>query len=63
MTTWSYTSGHIVARNEAGALLCAIPAAAIWAPLVDLLNANQQLSRLLLTTSSNIRDRRLFHPR
>ena len=48
MTTWSYTGGHIEACNETGTLLCAIPAATMWAPLADLFNANQQLSRHLL---------------
>jgi len=48
MATWSYTDGYITAHNDAQALLCVIPAAAIWAPLVDLFNANKQLSLLLL---------------
>jgi hypothetical protein len=48
MITWSYTSGHIQAHSAAQALLCTIPATAMWAPLADILNANQQLSQLLL---------------
>ncbi len=48
MVTWSYTSGCISAHNDASTLLCAIPASAVWVPLADILNANQQLSQLLL---------------
>lgn len=48
MTNWTYASGQLEARNQAGALLLVIPAAPMWAPLADLFNANQSLSRLLL---------------
>lgn len=48
MTNWIYSNGQLEARNEAGALLLAIPAAPMWAALADLFNANQRLSRLLL---------------
>lgn len=48
MTNWTYASGWLEARNEAGALRLLIPAEPIWAPLADLLNVNQPLSQLLL---------------
>lgn len=48
MTTWTYASGRLKARNEVGALLLVIPAEPIWATLAHLLNVNQRLSRLLL---------------
>lgn len=48
MTNWTYASGRLEARNQAGALLLVIQAAPMWAPLADLFNANQRLSRLLL---------------
>jgi hypothetical protein len=48
MTNWIYTSGRLEARNQAGVLLLVIQAAPMWAPLADLFNANQRLSRLLL---------------
>lgn len=48
MTNWNYASGQLEARNETGALLLVIPAESMWAPLADLFNANQHLSRLLL---------------
>lgn len=49
MTNWNYASGRLEARNDIGALLLVIPAELMWAPLADLLTANQSLSRLLLT--------------
>lgn len=48
MTNWTYVSGRLEARNGAGSLLLAIPAEPMWAPLADLFNVNQRLSRLLL---------------
>lgn len=48
MTTWTYASGRLEARNQAGVLLLALQAEPLWAPLADLFNVNQQLSRLLL---------------
>lgn len=48
MTTWTYASGRLEARNEDGALLLAIPAEPMWVHLTDLFNVNQYLSRLLL---------------
>ncbi len=48
MTIWTYTSGHHLATNDAGLQLLAIPAAPVWAPLADLLNANPPLSQILL---------------
>lgn len=48
MTTWTYASGRLEARNAVGALLLIIPAAPMWAFFSDLLNVNRSLSRLIL---------------
>lgn len=48
MTSWTYASGRLEARNQDGALLLVIPAEPIWASLADLFNVNQSLSRRLL---------------
>ena len=48
MTTWTYASGQIEARNKVGALLLIIAAAPEWAFLVDLLNANRSFGQLIL---------------
>lgn len=48
MTTWTYASGRLEARNTVGALLLTIPATPIWAFFADLLNVNRALSRLIL---------------
>jgi hypothetical protein len=46
---WTFEGGHLVARNQAGAVLWAWPAdEAMGRPLADLLNHSQGLSRLLL---------------
>lgn len=50
MANWTYASGQLEARSQLGTLLLVIQAEPMWAPLADLLNVNQQLSRLLLST-------------
>ena len=48
MVSWQYLGGHLVARNDAGALLLAIPAAPMFEPMTDILNASPGLSRVIL---------------
>lgn len=46
---WTFEGGHLVARNQAGAVLWAwLADEAMGRPLADLLNHSQGLSRLLL---------------
>lgn len=46
---WNFEGGHLVARNQAGAVLWAwLADEAMGRPLADLLNHSQGLSRLLL---------------
>lgn len=46
---WNFEGGHLVARNQAGAVLWAwLADEAMGRPLSDLLNHSQGLSRLLL---------------
>lgn len=53
MTNWTYTSGRLVARNEAGAVLCAPLVNEEWAPWADLLNAKPLFSQLVLAVATN----------
>jgi hypothetical protein len=48
MTTWTHERGHLVANDDAGGVLLRLQADASFSPLADLLNANQDLGRLLL---------------
>ena len=48
MTTWIYERGHLVAIDDAGGVLVELQADRVFSPLADLLNACQELSRLLL---------------
>lgn len=46
---WNFEGGHLVARNQAGAVLRTwLADEAMGRPLADLLNHSQSLSRLLL---------------
>ncbi len=46
---WNFEGGHLVARNQAGAVLWAwLADEAMGRPLADLLNHSQSLSHLLL---------------
>ena len=46
---WNFDGGHLIARNQAGAVLWAwLADEAMCRPLADLLNHSQSLSRLLL---------------
>ena len=46
---WTFEGGHLVARNQASAVLwAALADEPIGRPLADLLNHSQSLSRLLL---------------
>lgn len=48
MTTWTHKLGHLVAHDDAGGVLLRLQADPSFAPLADLLNANQGLGRVLL---------------
>ncbi len=48
MATWTHKLGHLVAHDDAGGVLLRLQADDSLAPLADLLNANQDLGRLLL---------------
>ncbi|HMW86487.1 hypothetical protein [Zoogloea sp.] len=48
-SVWNFEDGHLVARNQVGAVLWAwLADEAMGRPLADLLNHSQSLSRLLL---------------
>lgn len=49
MTTWTHEQGHLVATDDAGGVLLRLQADATFSPLADLLNAHQDLGRLLLS--------------
>lgn len=57
MTTWIYVRGHLVAFDDAGGVLVKLHADRVFSPLADLLNACQELSRLLLSGYGLCRER------
>lgn len=52
---WNFEGGHLVARNEVGAVLWAWQVdETMGRPLADLFNHSQSLSRLLLSPWSGV---------